>query len=184
MFGLKLSCFLPACANSTGSGWPWKDLPVDQWAVQPRDTGECTAGAEQEARVRAWPRPNAVALVWHHRSTPSGASGCSISMVQGLCPSGGSGEELVGSLTAITWEYYLCWIVWQGSRWRFECTPVAPCQIASDPALPLSGQHGGCHVTWKLLGESRLLSAVTALPCQASALVWLSDIFSFNFPLC
>lgn len=31
----------------------------------------------------------------------------------------------------------------------FECTPVTPCQIDSEPALPLPGQHGGCHVTWK-----------------------------------
>jgi len=30
---------------------------------------------------------------------------------------------------------------------RFECVPVTPGQIDSDPALPLPGQHGGCHVT-------------------------------------
>lgn len=171
---------LPACANSTGSGWPWKDLPVDQWAVQPRDTGECTAGAEQEARVCAWPRPYAVALIWHHRSTPSGGSGslCLCSVVQHqqvaelVHPWGGSGKELVGSLISIAWEYDLCWIMWWGERvkvWMHSCDSVSNWLWPSS-ALAWTAWWLPCNLK-VVLGESRLLSSVAALPCQARALV-------------
>lgn len=164
---------LPACANSTGSGWPWKDLPMDQWAVQPRDTGECSAGAEQEARVCAWPCPNAVALIWHDCSTPAGGLGYLrlYSVVQHqhvaelMHPWGGSGKELVGSLITIAWEYDLCWIMWwveQVKVWMHFC--------GSDPAVPWAAWWLPCNLK-VMLGESRLLSAITALPCQARAVV-------------
>lgn len=73
---------------------------------------------------------------------------CNISMLQSLCiHEVDLGRNWWDPLLALLGSMIFVGSCGEGSGLRCECTPVTPCQIDSDPALPLPGQHGGCHVT-------------------------------------
>lgn len=73
--GATFSQLLSGCNHSTGTSGQRKDLPVDQWAVQSRDQGECPPGAQQEEGVCTGPGSHAVALLRHNSSPAAGESG-------------------------------------------------------------------------------------------------------------
>ncbi len=70
--GPAFSLLLSGCNHSAGTSGQRKDLPVDQWAVQSRDQGECPPRAQQEEGVCTWPGSHALALLWHHSGPAAG----------------------------------------------------------------------------------------------------------------
>lgn len=74
-FNLKMCdlCLVDCNHGGSGSGGPWEDLSVDQWALQSWNSWERPARAQQEEGVSDGSGADALALLRDYSGSPTGA---------------------------------------------------------------------------------------------------------------